>query len=111
MKRTCLLTLTLLCLFMGAVAQPRTGPMSGFVYEITTDQFQQRRQALVGAVIEVFAPTDTLHTTTDLNGNFHLKQVPSGDVRVRVTYLGYKPHVQDSVHIAPLFSCGPSNVL
>ena len=80
MKRTWLLTLTLLCLFMGVV-------------------------------VEGFAPTDTLHTTTDLNGNFHLKQVPSGDVRVRVTYLGYKPHVQDSVHIAPLFSCGPSNVL
>lgn len=104
MKRTWLLTLTLLCLYVGVVVgQPRTGPMSGFVYEMTTDQFQQRRQALVGAVIEVFAPTDTLHTTTDLNGNFHLKQVPSGDVRVRVTYLGYKPHVQDSVHIAPRY--------
>lgn len=103
LKKWAILWLLLCGVQLGVVAQPRTGPMSGFVYELHEEQFQQRRRAMVGAVVEVQSPTDTLHTTTDLNGNFYFKGVPSGDVRVRVTYLGYKPYVQDSVHIAPRY--------
>ncbi len=86
-----------------AFAQPRTGPMSGFVYELREEAMQQRRMGLVGAVVEVQSPVDTLLTTTDLNGNFYFKEVPSGKVRVCISYLGYKPYEQDSVHIAPRY--------
>lgn len=104
MFRKLLLLLIFCCgLSTALLAQPRTGPMSGFVYEMREEMMQQRRSALVGAVVEVQSATDTLHTTTDLNGNFHFKAVPSGKVRVRVTYLGYKPHERDSVHIAPRY--------
>ncbi len=97
------LTLLLGMAIWQGVAQPRTGPMSGYVYELREERMQQQRVGLVGAVIEVCTPTDTLHTTSDLNGNFHLKQVPAGEAWVRVTYLGYKPFEQDSVHIAPRY--------
>lgn len=100
--RTPLFVLLALMLSVQCLAQVRTGPISGSVYE---EQMQgtYRRQALVGAVVEVQAPTDTLHTTTDYNGNFHLRAVPSGEVRVKVSYLGYKTVERDSVHIAPRF--------
>lgn len=97
--RRLLLIFLLLPLLLTGVAQVRTGPISGSVYEEITEA-GYRRQALIGAVVEVQSPSDTLHTTTDYNGNFHLRAVPAGKVRVKVTYLGYKPFVQDSVHIA-----------
>lgn len=72
------------------LAQVRTGPISGSVYE-EQRQGTYRRQALVGALVEVQAPTDTLHTTTDYNGNFHLRVVPSGEVRVKVAIWATRP--------------------
>ncbi len=97
--RTLLFVATLFVV-LTASSQVKTGPMSGFVFEEGSETGQYRRQGLVGAVVEVQAAADTLHTTTDFNGNFHLRAVPAGDVRVKVTYLGYKTFEQDSVHIA-----------
>lgn len=100
--RTPLFALFAPMLSVPCLAQIRTGPISGSVYE-EQRQSTYRRQALVGALVEVQAPIDTLHTTTDYNGNFHLRAVPSGEVRVKVSYLGYKTVERDSVHIAPRF--------
>ena len=100
-----LLSLVVLCCLRvgGAVAQPRTGPMSGHVYEVRDEGLRQQRVGLVGAVVEVITAVDTLYTTSDLNGNFHLRQVAAGKARVKVSYLGYNSFEQDSVHIAPRY--------
>ncbi|MBQ5394144.1 MAG: carboxypeptidase-like regulatory domain-containing protein [Alistipes sp.] len=64
--------------------------MSGRVFEESTDPLRPRPQGLVGAVVSVEGKVDTLHTTTDYDGNFYFKRVPTGVVRVRVSFLGYE---------------------
>lgn len=104
LMRRLLLVMLFLAGVYGASAQQQTGPISGRVFEQPDAQdIAQRRQGLVGAVVAVFSPRDTLHTTTDYNGNFYLKAVPAGYVRVEISFLGYETHVQDSVRIAPRF--------
>lgn len=104
MIRLLLLLVGILLLGGKVEAQTAYGPLSGRVFEQpTAEQMVQRRQGLVGAVVTVLSPRDTLHTTTDYDGNFYLKQVPAGYVRVEISYLGYETHVQDSVRIAPRF--------
>lgn len=95
--------LLMLLVALPLAAQVKTGPISGFVYEDSEENGRYRRKAMVGAVVEVQTSTDTLLTSTDYNGNFHLKAVPAGDWPVVVSYLGYKTFRQDSVHIAPRY--------
>lgn len=97
-----------LCFTFGALlpswGQVDYGPLSGQVWDDTAVQdIAQRRQALVGAVVTVISPRDTLHTTTDYQGLFYLKRVTAGYVRVEVSYLGYETYKRDSVRIAPRF--------
>ncbi len=97
-----------LCLVLGiwlpTRGQTAYGPISGRVFdEPTAEDIARRHQGLVGAVVAVISPRDTLHTTTDYDGNFYLKQVPAGYVRVEVSYLGYETFKQDSVRIAPRY--------
>ena len=85
-------------------AQTAVGPLSGRVFEQPdASDIAQRRQGMVGAVVAVLSQRDTLHTTTDYNGNFYFKAVPAGYVRVEISYLGYETYVQDSVRVAPRF--------
>lgn len=97
-----------LCFTFGSLlpswGQVDYGPLSGQVWDDTAVQdIAQRRQALVGAVVTVISPRDTLHTTTDYQGLFYLKRVTAGYVRVEVSYLGYETYKRDSVRIAPRF--------
>ena len=97
-----------LCFTFGSLlpswGQVDYGPLSGQVWDDAAVQdIAQRRQALVGAVVTVISPRDTLHTTTDYQGLFYLKRVTAGYVRVEVSYLGYETYKRDSVRIAPRF--------
>lgn len=96
-------SLLLMLVALPLAAQVRTGPISGFVYEDSHENGRYQRKAMVGAVVEIQTSTDTLLTSTDYNGNFHLRAVPAGDWPVLVSFLGYKTFRQDSVHIAPRF--------
>jgi hypothetical protein len=53
---------------------------------------QQSESPLIGATVQVLAPAEgaTLGGTTDLEGNFVIKNVPTGRQALRVTYLGYE---------------------
>lgn len=95
----------LLLLTAGRVAaQTAYGPLSGRVFEQpSADQIVQQAQPMVGAVVAVLSPRDTLHTTTDYAGKFYIKEVPAGYVRVEVSFLGYETFAQDSVRIAPRY--------
>ncbi len=91
-------------LWLPTRGQTAYGPISGRVFdEPSAADMARRHQGLVGAVVAVISPRDTLHTTTDYDGNFYLKQVPAGYVRVEVSYLGYETYKQDSVRIAPRY--------
>lgn len=101
--------LFLLCLGVYSTqAQSGYGPMGGYVREKSSDVADGaastgRGKDLPGAVVEVFTPADTLHATTDLNGEFYFTRVPAGLVRVRISYLGYETFTQDSVRIVERF--------
>ena len=96
------------CLVLGVWlpirAQVDYGPLSGHVVDdAVTQDVVQRRSPMVGAVVTVISPRDTLHTTTNYQGLFYLKRVPAGYVRVEVSFLGYETYKRDSVRIAPRF--------
>lgn len=88
---------------LSAFGQTEWGPMSGRVFEESTDPLRPRSQGLVGAVVSAMSVADTLHTTTDYDGNFYFRRVPAGVVRVEVSYLGYRKQVIDSVRVAPRY--------
>lgn len=100
MQKRLLISLLMVCASIAAFGQTAWGPMSGRVFEESTDPLRPRPQGLVGAVVSVEGKADTLHTTTDYDGNFYFKRVPSGVVRVRVSYLGYEAQIIDSVRVA-----------
>ncbi len=103
-QRLCALLVLLFVGMLSAWAQEQVGPLSGRVFDQPAEgQMDYRRQGMVGAVVAVISPRDTLHTTTDYSGNFFLKQVPAGYVRVEVSFLGYETFVQDSVRVAPRY--------
>ncbi|MBQ3187182.1 MAG: TonB-dependent receptor [Alistipes sp.] len=102
--RLCMLLVLLVAGIASVWAQEQVGPLSGRVFDEQAEgQIDHRRPGMVGAVVAVISPRDTLHTTTDYSGNFFLKQVPAGYVRVEVSFLGYETYVQDSVRVAPRY--------
>ena len=102
--RLCVLLVLLVAGITSVWAQEQVGPLSGRVFDEQAEgQIDHRRPGMVGAVVAVISPRDTLHTTTDYSGNFFLKQVPAGYVRVEVSFLGYETYVQDSVRVAPRY--------
>lgn len=102
--RLCMLLVLLVAGITSVWAQEQVGPLSGRVFDEQAEgQIDHRRPGMVGAVVAVISPRDTLHTTTDYSGNFFLKQVPAGYVRVEVSFLGYETYVQDSVRVAPRY--------
>lgn len=82
MQKRLLISLLMVCASIAAFGQAAWGPMSGRVFEESTDPLRSRPQGLVGAVVSVEGKADTLHTTTDYDGNFYFKRVPSGVVKV-----------------------------
>ncbi|MCK9207978.1 MAG: carboxypeptidase-like regulatory domain-containing protein, partial [Salinivirgaceae bacterium] len=46
---------------------------------------------LIGATVVLLNSKPVLGTTSDVNGNFELKNVPLGRQSIQISYLGYKP--------------------
>lgn len=73
-------------LFSGLSAQAQPGSISGIVKSATGDP-------LPGAII-LLKGTD-IGATTDISGNYTLKNVPSGNYTIRISYLGYNAYEKE----------------
>ena len=89
MKHFFSITLILFALTQQAGAQD-TGTLTGKVSDT--------QGALPAATIQVAGTT--LGTTTDLEGNFTLDRVPSGEQKLEIRLLGYQPYTQKVTVIA-----------
>ena len=79
--------LFLFCLSANVVAQNITQTIRGSVVD------QDSKNALIGATIYVASSTDGLGTTTDLDGQFKLENVPIGRTTLQISYLGYEEKI------------------
>ncbi|MEM6964938.1 MAG: carboxypeptidase-like regulatory domain-containing protein [Bacteroidota bacterium] len=51
---------------------------------------QQSEMPLIGATIQLVSATETIGTTSDIDGNFRLEGVPIGRQAFQISYLGYE---------------------
>ena len=52
---------------------------------------------LIGANVIITSTTELMGTSTDINGNFRIENVPIGRHSIQITYLGYEPSNLQSV--------------
>lgn len=80
--------LLMLCAFMSSMALPLTGgnTLSGKVSD------KHSGEALIG--VTVYFPELHSGTTTDIDGNYTMSSLPSGNLQVQVSYLGHKTIVK-----------------
>lgn len=50
---------------------------------------------IASAAVRVFTEQDSLSTITDKNGNFSFRSLPKGDVKIRVSSIGYEYYTHD----------------
>src|SRR5512145_1166738 len=85
MKKIVKILLFLLGLAMGICAQAQNGQIKGRVLDIDN-------QSLPGAAIML---TGTSYTgVSDINGYFHLQNIPAGSYQMEVRYIGFQGSVQ-----------------
>lgn len=73
-------------------AQELTQTIRGTVRDIDT------KSTLVGAsVVLISDTTNFIGTTTDINGNYKLENVPIGRQTIQVSFLGYKTYVKSNI--------------
>lgn len=88
--------LVLLLLLLGSVlpAQTLTQTVRGTVVD------KQVKSPLIGAVVQVLNVTPSKGTTTDIDGNFKLEDVPVGRQTIKVTFLGYREVILNDVAVS-----------
>lgn len=52
---------------------------------------------LIGATVIIAGSTPLVGTTTDVNGNFRLMNIPTGRITLQLSYLGYEPKVVQDI--------------
>src|ERR1044072_1854809 len=87
--------LVLLLLLIASIlpAQTLTQTVRGTVVD------KQVKSPLVGAVVQLINVTPSKGTTTDVNGNFKLEEVPVGRQSLKITLLGYREIVLSDVAV------------
>jgi hypothetical protein len=88
--------LVVLLLLIGSVlpAQTLTQTVRGTVVD------KQVKSPLIGAVVQVLNVTPSKGTTTDIDGNFKLENVPVGRQSIRITFLGYREVILNDVAVS-----------
>jgi len=87
--RTSILLPVLLAFAKIAIAQSPTQTIKGNILDKDTGQ------PLIGATVQVTDIEPAIGTTTDVDGNFELSEVPVGRRTIEVQYLGYEPYKSD----------------
>lgn len=85
----CLLFVFSLGLFGATNDNPHYGQISGSVID------KETQLPLPGANVQII--DSHLGAASDLEGNFLIKKVPVGSYSLRITFMGYKPHVKTDV--------------
>ncbi len=88
-------TLSLLFFSITSLAQEYPGIITGNVLD-------EKRNALPGATINLFSGRDTMaykSTITDRDGGFTLKTIPFGYQRIKISFVGFKTVLIDSIHV------------
>ena len=80
----------LLCSAMKVDAQEITQTIRGSIKDI------ESQIPLIGATIQI---NENLNTTTDINGEFRIDEVPVGRHNIEILYIGYTPLVLSSILI------------
>lgn len=96
MKRSAQIALlTALLLFLGTLlhAQTLTQTVRGTVID------KQVKSPLPGAIVQLLNSTPPKGTSTDVNGNFRLEQVPVGRQSLRILFTGYKEIVLNDIDV------------
>jgi len=83
MKKQVFSTLLLTLLSLAALAQ--TGTIKGNLLDANS------KEAIIGGSIVLKGTTPPVGTSTDIEGNFELRNVPTGNHTVVITYVSYKP--------------------
>lgn len=91
--RTTTFYLSLLLLFCSNLLQAQSSAIRGVVLD------RQSETPLVGATVRLMLPENTqpIGTTTDANGVFVLRNVPTGRQQLLVTYLGYDDQTASNI--------------
>ncbi|MEL6926444.1 MAG: carboxypeptidase-like regulatory domain-containing protein, partial [Bacteroidota bacterium] len=76
-----------------AVAQTPTQSIRGTVFDRDT------RQPLIGAEVFVVDQSPAIGTTTDVDGNFLLENVPVGRIKIEARYIGYEAWQSDGINL------------
>lgn len=83
MKKQFFSTLLLTLLSLAAFAQ--SGTIKGTLLDATS------KEAIIGGSVVLKGTTPPVGTSTDIEGNFELRNVPTGNHTVVITYVSYKP--------------------
>ena len=83
-KRTILISICLLFLGNVLYSQTLTQTVRGRIVD------QESRTALPGANVIVLDSTNRLGSTTDVDGNFRIDNVPVGRISLGITFIGYE---------------------
>lgn len=87
-----ILSITLFCMAAwGSFAQPITQTIRGTIVDMVT------QSPLPGASVVITDAAEFTGTTTDVNGNFTLHNVPVGKHTLQITFLGYKERILPNV--------------
>ena len=87
MKHIFVVLIFLLLLFSPLIGQAQ--PLSQTVRGTLTDSDSQL--PLIGATLIIAGSAPLVGTTTDVNGNFRLTNIPTGRITLQLSYLGYEP--------------------
>ena len=77
--------ISLLCLLTSLAAQDYTQNIRGTILD------KDAQIPLIGATVSITTVEPLLGTTTDLDGNFRIENVPIGRHNILIEYLGYEP--------------------
>jgi hypothetical protein len=86
--------LILLFISQTAFSQTITQTVKG---EVTDNE---TKVPLIGATVVVLGTNPLLGVTTDLNGNFKLKNVPIGRYNIQFNYMGYDPSIVSEILVS-----------
>ena len=82
----------LFCCVLSTIIFSQTGFLLGKITEAA-----QPTEAIMFANIQIENTTNG--TSTDLDGNFFFKELPIGNIQLRISYLGYKELLLDNINI------------
>ncbi len=89
-----ILTIVMIAMFITlAFSQNLTQTVRGNILD--TDS----KLPLIGATVIIFGSNPLTGTTTDVNGDFRLENIPIGRITLQISYMGYEPKIISNIEV------------